>query len=83
MFFNLGVTRVNVFQPWGYSSGCQEFRRNRLNLSVTKFATTLLCGYSNIDTWIIAQGSMSNAYLAAEGSAAAKRLKNTALCLYI
>jgi len=30
-------------------------------LSRTKFTTTVLCGCSNIDTWIIAQGSMSNA----------------------
>jgi len=48
-------------EPLCSASGCQGFRRNRQKLPGAKFATTVLCGYSNIDTWIIAQGSMRNA----------------------
>jgi len=56
MFFNRSSA-----EPLGSASGCQKFRRNRPKLPGTKFATTVLCGCSNIDTWIIAQGLMSNA----------------------
>jgi len=49
VFFN----RVSA-EPQGSASGCQGFRRNRPKLPETKFATTVLCGCSNIDTWIIA-----------------------------
>ena len=49
VFFN----RVSA-EPQGSASGCQGFRRNRPKLPGTKFATTVLCGCSNIDTWIIA-----------------------------
>jgi len=50
-----------VFFNQGSASDCLGFRRNRQKLPGTKFATTVLCGCSNTDTWIIAQGSMSNA----------------------
>ena len=52
-------TYVSVFQP-GFR-GTSGFRRNGLKFPGTKFATTLLCGCSNKDTWIIAWGSTSNA----------------------
>jgi len=56
MFFNRGSA-----EPLGSASGCQGFRRNRPKLPGTKFATTVLCGCCNIDTWIIVLGSVSNA----------------------
>jgi len=56
VFFNRGSA-----EPLGSASGCQGFPRNRPKLPGTKFATTVLCGCSNIDTWTIAYGSMSNA----------------------
>jgi len=37
-----------------FASGCQGFRRNRPKLPGTKFAITVLCGCSNIDTLIVA-----------------------------
>jgi len=46
------ISYTSYFQP--------GFRRNRPNLPGTKFATTVLCGCSNKDTWIIALGSMPN-----------------------
>ena len=56
VFFNLGSA-----ESQGSASGCEGFHRNRLNLPGTKFATTVLCGCSSIDTWIIAQISTSKA----------------------
>jgi len=56
VFFNRGST-----EPLRSASGCQGFRRNRPKLPGAKFATTVLCGCNNIETWIIALGSMSNA----------------------
>ena len=49
VFFNRGSA-----EPQGSTSGCQGFRRNGPKLPGTKFATTILCCCSNIDTWIIA-----------------------------
>jgi len=56
MFFNRGSA-----EPLGSASGCQGFPRNRPKLRETKFAATVLRRCSNIDAWIIAYGSMSNA----------------------
>jgi len=56
VFFNRGSA-----EPLRSASGCQGFRRNRPKLPGAKFATTVLCGCNNIETWIIALGSMSNA----------------------
>jgi len=56
VFFNRGSA-----EPLGSASGCQGFPRNRPKLPGMKFATTVLCSCSNIDTWTIALGSMSNA----------------------
>jgi len=49
------------------SSKCKQnvinilFRRKRPKLPGTKSTTAVLCGCSNIDTWIIVYDSMSNA----------------------
>jgi len=56
VFFNRGSA-----EPICSSSGCQGFRRNRPKLPGAKFATTVLCGYSNIDTWTIVLRSITNA----------------------
>jgi len=45
---------TTVFFNQGSANGFQGFRRNRPKLPGTKFATTVLCCCSNIDTWIIA-----------------------------
>jgi len=44
-----------------YSSVFNQVSAKTPKLPGTKFATTVLCRCSNIDTWIIAWGSMSNA----------------------
>jgi len=41
VFFNRGFS-----EPKGSASGCQGFRRNRLEWPGTKFATTVQCGCS-------------------------------------
>jgi len=52
---------TTVFFIRGSASGHQGFRRNSSKLSGTKFPTKVLSGYSSMDTWIIAQGAVSNA----------------------
>jgi len=56
VFFNRGSS-----EPLCSARGCQGFHRNRTKLPEAKFATTVLCGCSNMDTWIIVLRSMSNA----------------------
>jgi len=56
VFFNRGSA-----ESLCSASGCQGFRRNRPKLPGAKFATTVLCGCSNIGTWIIVLRSMTNA----------------------
>ena len=36
----------------GSASGCQGFSRKRPKLPGTKFTTTVICGCSNVDSWI-------------------------------
>jgi len=67
-----------VFFKLGSTSDCQRFRRNKPKLPGTKFATTVLCGCNNMDNWIIAQVSMSNANICGRPHCQ-KKLRNTAV----
>ena len=67
VFANVCRLRSSVFQPefreWlpGVPPKQAEIRRNRPKLPGTKFANTFLCGCSNINAWINAWDSASNA----------------------
>jgi len=52
--YDLVLFNQDSSESQGSTSGSQGFRRNRPNLPGTKFVTTVLCGCSSIDTWIIA-----------------------------
>jgi len=65
-------------EPQGSASGCQGFRLNRLKLPGTKFATTVLLGCRNITVLQLHRVPWATQTFT-EGSAATKRLKNTAL----
>jgi len=43
IFFSVYLCGALFFNQ-GSASGCQGFRRNRLNVPGTKFGTTVLCG---------------------------------------